>query len=172
MKQSKGQTRRQPDGAPGKASLEELMASYAPEQRPGRVGSKFLLSGLLRCGVCGKSYSGQGAKSGQFAYYICSTLHREGAGCCSARYLNAPRLETFIVEKIRERILNEETIVALVATVAEEIDAMAGELAGRLAVIEAELGDVRRRLERLYEAIETSELTWRPVAPHPVSAAP
>ena len=48
-----------------------------------------------------------------------------------------------MVEKIRERILNEETIVALVTLVAEEIDAMAGELSGRLEVVEAELSDVR-----------------------------
>ena len=39
---------------------------------------------------------------------------------------------------------------------------MAGELAGRLEVTEAELGDVRKRLERLYEALETSELTLSP----------
>ena len=128
-----------------------------------------LLSGLLKCGVCGRSYSGQGAKSGQFAYYICGTLYREGAGTCSARYLNAPRLESFVVEKIRERILNEETIVALVATVAEEIDAMAGELAGRLEVIEVELSDVRNRLERLYEAIETSDLTLEVLSPRILS---
>ena len=45
---------------------------------------------------------------------------------------------------------------------------------GRLEVIDAELGDVRKRLEKLYEAIETSELTPKrgPVAPHPVSEAP
>ena len=78
-----------------------------------------------------------------------------------------------MVEKIRERILNEETIVALVTLVAEEIDAMAGELSGRLEVVKAELGDVRKRLEKLYEAIETSELTLEgPVAPHPISEAP
>ncbi len=109
--------------------------------------------------MCGRPYSAQGAKSGQFAYYICGTLFREGAGTCSARYLNAPKLEVFVVEKIRDRILTEETIVELVTLVAEEIDVMAGELSGRLEVIEAELGDVRRRLEKLYEAIETSELT-------------
>ena len=63
-----------------------------------------------------------------------------------------------MVEKIRERILNEETVVELLTTVTEEIDAMAGELAGRLEVIDAELSDVRKRLERLYETIETSEL--------------
>ena len=47
----------------------------------------------------------------------------------------------------------------MVTLVAEEIDAMAGEMSGRLEVIDAELGDVRKRLEKLYEAIETSELT-------------
>ena len=94
--------------------MQQAMRDRAPKvQRPGRVGSKFLLSGLLKCGVCGRPYSAQGAKSGQFAYYICGTLFTEGAGTCSARYLNAPRLQAFVVEKIRERILHEETIVAL-----------------------------------------------------------
>ena len=149
---------------------QEAMRDRAPKvQRPARVGSKFLLSGLLKCGVCGRPYRAQGAKSGQFAYYICGTLFTEGAGTCSARYLNAPRLEAFVVEKIRERILTEETIVALVTMVAEEIDAMAGELSGRLEVIEAELGDVRKRLEKLYEAIETSELTLEVLSPRILS---
>ena len=150
--------------------VQQAMRERAPKvRRPARVGSRFLLSGLLKCGVCGRPYSAQGAKSGQFAYYICGTLFREGAGTCSARYLNAPRLEAFVVEKIRERILTEETIVELVTLVAEEIDAMAGELAGRLEVIEAELGDVRKRLERLYEAIETSELTLEVLSPRIMS---
>ena len=147
-------------------AVQEAMRDRAPKvQRPARVGSRFLLSGLLKCGVCGRPYSGQGAKSGQFAYYICGTLFREGAGTCSARYLNAPRVEDFVVEKIRERILTEETVVELVTLVAEEIDAMAGELSGRLEVVDAELGDVRIRLQRLYEALETSELTLEVLSP-------
>ena len=84
--------------------VRQAMSDRAPKvQRPARVGSPYLLTGLLRCGVCGKPYSAQGAKSGQFAYYICGTLFREGAGTCSARYLNAPKLETFVVEKIDDR---------------------------------------------------------------------
>ena len=150
--------------------VQQAMRERAPKvRRPARVGSRFLLSGLLKCGVCGRPYSAQGAKSGQFAYYICGTLFRNGAGTCSARYLNAPRLEEFVVEKIRERILNEETIVALVTLVAEEIDAIAGEMSGRLEVIEAELSDVRKRLEKLYEAIETSELTLEVLSPRIMS---
>ena len=122
------------------ASLEER----APKrQRPARVGSKFLLSGLLRCGVCGKPYTGQGAKGGRYAYYVCGTLLKEGAGSCEARYLNAEKVEGFIVEKIRERILTNETITELVTLVAEEVDALAGQLGGELKAIEAELEDVQ-----------------------------
>ena len=42
---------------------------------------------------------------------------------------------------------------------------MAGELSGRLEVIEAELSDVRKRLGKLYEALETSDLTLEVLSP-------
>ena len=96
------------------------------------MGSRFLLSGLLRCGVCGSLYTGQGAKGGRYAYYVCGSLHRDGAGASGARYLNASKMEDFIIDRIKERILTDETITELVTLVAEEIDTMAGELAGRL----------------------------------------
>ncbi len=154
-------------------AVQQAMRDRAPNtQRPGRVGSNYLLSGLLKCGVCGSAYTGHRVKRGLLAYYICGTLYREGAGTCQARYLNAAKVEHFIVEKIRERILTEETIVELVTLVAEEVDAVAGELAGRIKAIEAELADVRRRLGRLYEALETSDLTLGTVASHSVSKAP
>ena len=148
----------------------QALRSRAPSiQRPARVGSRFLLSGLLRCGLCGKPYVGQGAKSGRYGYYVCATLHREGAGACGARYLNAERAEGFVVEKIRERILTDETITELVTLVAEEIDALAGELGGKLQAIEAELGDVQGRLLRLYEALEQSDLTLEALSPRILS---
>ena len=138
-------------------------------QRPARVGSQYLLSGLLRCGVCGKPYSGQGAKSGQFAYYVCASLFREGAGACTARYLNASKVEDLVIEKVRERILTEETITELVTLVAEEIDNIAGEVNGRLTAISAELTDVETRLENLYQALETKQLPIEALSPRILS---
>ena len=150
--------------------VQQVLRERAPAvQRPATVGSTFLLSGLLQCGVCGKPYVGQGAKSGQYAYYVCSTLHRGGANTCQARYLSAPKAEDFIIGKIKERILTDETITELVTLAAEEIDAMAGELSGRLKAVEAELSDVESRLERLYEALETSELTLEALSPRILS---
>ncbi len=48
---------------------------------------------------------------------------------------------------------------------AEEIDALAGELRGKLQAIEAELQDVQNRLLRLYEALETTDLTLQALLP-------
>ena len=150
--------------------VREALRSRAPNvQRPASVGSKYLLSGLLRCGLCGKAYVGQGAKGGRYGYYVCATLQREGAGMCEARYLNAERAEGFVVDKIRERILTDETITELVTLVAEEIDAQAGELDGKLQVVEAELQDVRSRLTKLYEALEKSDLTLEALSPRILS---
>ena len=155
-------------------AVQQGLHERAPaRQRPARVGSQYLLSGLLRCGVCGKPYSAQGAKSGQFAYYICATLYREGAGACTARYLNAAKVEDLVIQKVRERILTEETITELVTLVAEEIDNIAGEVNGRLTAISSELTDVEGRLENLYQALETKAVAHRgAVAPYPVPEEP
>ena len=151
-------------------AVQQVMRDRAPNiQSPGNVGSPFLLSGLLKCGVCGRAYTGQKAKGGKYAYYICGTLYRDGAGKCEARYLNAPRVEDFIVEKIRERILTHETIVYLITLAAEEIDALSGELAGKVRVIEGQLDDVRKRLGRLYDALEGSDLTLEALSPRILS---
>ena len=144
----------------------KLMRARAPKtSHPRRVGSTYLLSGLVKCKACNRALSGQDAKSGQFAYYVCQSIMKRGKNACVTPRLNARRFEQMIVDKIRERILTEETIVELVTLVAEEIDAMAGELAGRLEVVDAELRDVQSRLQRLYEALETSELTLEVLSP-------
>ncbi len=150
-------------------AVQKGMRHRAPKvpivQRPGRVESTYLLSGLLKCGACGSPYIGQKAKGDRSAYYICETLYRDGAGTCGAQFLNAPRVEGFVVEKIRERVLIEETIVELVTLLAEGVDAVARKLAERVKEVEGELADVRRRLGRLYEALENSDLTFGELSP-------
>ena len=152
-------------------AVQQGLHERAPNrQRPAWVGSQYLLSGLLRCGVCGKPYSGPAAKSGKFAYCVCASLFREGAGACrSGRFPNAGKVEDYIIDKIRERILTEETITELVTLVAEEIDALAGEVNGRLTAIAAELADVESRSENLYQALETKQLPIEALSPRILS---
>ena len=70
-----------------------------------------------------------------------------------------------MVDKIKERILTEENLRELVKLVNVELDAALGEYRERLGVQEGELADVQRRLERLYDALETSKLTMTDLYP-------
>ena len=71
-----------------------IMQSRAPSRvHPRRTASPYLLSGLVKCGTCRSSLTGQEAKSGKFAYYVCQSLFKRGRGSCTTPRLNSKRLE-------------------------------------------------------------------------------
>ena len=137
----------------------KLMRSRTPKRsHPRRVGSTYMLSGLVKCKACNRALSGQDAKSGQFAYYVCQSIMKRGKDACHTPRLNARRFEEMIVEKIRSSILTDGSITELVKVVDEQMDAIAGEQRKRLKTIEDELEDVKRRLGAIWNAIETSDI--------------
>ena len=137
----------------------KLMRARAPKRsHPRRVGSSYLLSGLLKCKTCNRALSGQDAKSGQFSYYVCQSIMKRGKNACVTPRLNARRFEQMIVDKIRSNILTEGSITELVRAVDEEMDGIASEQRKRLETIDTELEDVKRRLGRIWNAIETSDI--------------
>ena len=72
--------------------------------------------------------------------------------------LNAKTFEKLIVDEIRSNILTEGSITELVKVVDEEMDGIAQDQRKRLRIIEDELEDVKRRLGRIWNAIETSDI--------------
>jgi len=139
--------------------VNQTLRARAPRRtHPRRVSSSYLLSGLVKCQRCNRALSGQDSKSGRFAYYVCQSLMKRGRGACDAPRLNARRFEAMVVGKIRENILTERNIRELVRLVDEEMDGVAREQHQRLATIDAELVDVKRRLDRLYDLAETTDL--------------
>ncbi len=146
--------------------VRNLLKERAPSRiHPKRVSSRYLLSGLARCGYCDKALVGQDAKGGQFRYYVCGTLLKRGAGSCRARYLNSQQFERLVIDKIREHIMTKENLTELVCLVNEEMDASATEHRQRLQTVVAEIADVKRRLEKLYDALETGKVFLDDLAP-------
>ncbi|HJW87983.1 MAG TPA: recombinase family protein, partial [Dehalococcoidia bacterium] len=147
-------------------AVQKRLADRGPRiVHPRRTSSRYLLSGLARCGHCGKALVGQAAKGGKFAYYVCGTLLKKGPKTCSTAYLPAAKFEGAVIDKIRERILTEENLKELVRLVNEEMDTVGTEFQERLETVNAEIADVSQRLERLYDALETGKLTMDDLSP-------
>ena len=146
--------------------VSELLRSRAPSRaHPRRVASSYLLSGLVKCRSCRRALGGHDAKSGRFSYYVCQSIMKRGKGACKTPRLNARRFEKLVVGQIRSNILTEGNIRDLVRLVDEEMDGVAHEQRKRLESIEGELVEVRRWLDKLYRAIETTDLDITDIAP-------
>ncbi|AKG53316.1 resolvase domain protein [Dehalogenimonas sp. WBC-2] len=146
--------------------VQKLIAGRAPKICHPRVTtSRFLLSGLTKCGHCGKALVGQDAKSGRFSYYVCGSLSKKGAGACNAKYLNAPRFEAIVLDKIRTLILNEERIRELVTMVNNDLNANLVSQKEQLNSVKLQIADIQNRLDGLYEAIELRQFDMEDLKP-------
>ncbi len=134
------------------------LSSRAPKfSHPRRVGSSYLLSGLVKCEACKMPLTGRFAKSGQYSYYICQSNIKLGKDACDTPTLNARRFEELVVAKIRSDILTEGSIQDLVKVVDEEMGGVAREQRKRLKTIEDELEDVKRQLGRIWRHIAMTD---------------
>ncbi len=132
---------------------------------PRRSASRYLLSGLVKCGSCKRALTGTTAKSGKHSYYVCGSLLHKGAGSCTARYLPAPVLEGRALQAISGQVLEEGNIQELVRLVGEEMASLNSERQKRVLVVEGELHKVESRLDRLYEALDTGSLDLDDLVP-------
>ena len=137
--------------------VNRIMRSRAPRvSHPRRVGSTFLLSGLVKCYRCKRALSGRYSSRGTFPYYVCHSFVKRAPGSCDSPRVDARKFEELVVGLIRSNILTEGNIRSLVNVVDEQMDDVAGEERKRLETIESELADVRGRLDRLYDLVETT----------------
>ena len=70
-----------------------------------------------------------------------------------------------VVTKIRSNILTDGNIRALVKVVDEQMDGVASDQRKKLQTIEKELADVRRRLDTIYNLVETTEVEMADFTP-------
>ena len=137
-----------------------LLESRSPKRiHPRRASSSYLLSGIAKCGLCGRAMTSADAHSGKYRYYVCHSLIKRGKASCDTPRLNAKRFETTIVEQIRANILTENNIRDLVRMLDEEVDAETIDRRRNLETIEKELEEVRRRLDRVWHVVETTDLS-------------
>ena len=139
-------------------SVNKLLRSRASKaDQPRRIASSYLLSGLITCYRCKTAFTVHGAKSGRFHYYVCQSLIKRGSGTCDSPRLNARRFEQVIVGRIRSSILAKDGDDDMTTVVIKELDRLVQEQRGRMEIIESELKDVRRRLDRLWDFVESTD---------------
>jgi site-specific DNA recombinase len=147
------------------ALVQDKMASKRPRTiHPRTIPSPYLLSGFLFCS-CGHAMIGRSAKSHQYFYYTCNGGFKKGKDTCDARALPKDKLEHMVIEQIKRRVLDPQSLEELVGLANMKLDSTHDIVREKLCAIDAELNDVEIRLTKLYDALETEKLSLDDLAP-------
>jgi len=145
--------------------VQKKMASKRPQvTHPRTVPSLYLLSGILFCS-CGAAMIGHSAKSGKHFYYQCSRKFKQGSEACNSRMLVKEKLERLIINQLKSKVLTDDNLEKMVIMVNEELQSVSGILQDQLETIDAESKDVKARLSRLYDVLETGKLELDELVP-------
>jgi site-specific DNA recombinase len=107
--------------------------------------SRYLLSGLLKCGVCDANFIMSNA-----AMYRCSSRTNGGSFCCSNRQgVRRDVVEPIVLLGVKQDLLSDEAIAEVRRIVA---DAQHGKKS-QSATVECDIRDIAASIERVTDAI-------------------
>jgi len=108
---------------------------------------------------------GGSAKSGRYRYYACYNKLTKGSALCSSRFLRQDLIERAVLTRIRDFILTEPNFNRLRILINEEIAKVVVNRDTEITLLNVALGEKRKRLERLYDSLETGALELLDIAP-------
>jgi DNA invertase Pin-like site-specific DNA recombinase len=124
-------------------AAQEKLARARPGVQPRRIGTAYLLSGLLVCGHCGHHMAGV-TPQGQPRGYLCGNYQGSGKLACNRNFIPEAPLLSAILAKLQGEFLNPEHLEALRAEIhrqqrdePELTDAQVRAVRTRLAELEA-----------------------------------
>jgi len=121
---------------------------------PRRVRSRFILTGLLRCGVCGKPMHGrmvQNKHYPQYDYYRCQS--QTDFPSCGAPMIPKEEVERLVIERVRERVLEPPFLGLLYDEARRAAVEGSDEVRAELGHKRREAGDLDRAISRVVAAI-------------------
>jgi site-specific DNA recombinase len=138
--------------------LELVKRLYGTQKRPGllsrAVSSPYLLSGFLRCGVCGANLvivTGRSGR-GQYPKYGCPQNYYRGA-CSNNLRERQDWLEAELLNDLQQEVLKPEAVEFAVQEFDRQLRAALGNLSDDLAAMRERKQQVEAELGRLTEAV-------------------
>ncbi len=135
------------------------------ENHPRRANSRYLLSGLLYCGLCGAPMSGSCVperwdKTGHHAewrFYVCSRRKSTHMSACSLGTVKAARIEEAVMDALVTDILVVDRMEKLLRDANAQLAGRDSALIDQRTVVQKGLREVDETIARLVDAIERQD---------------
>ena len=126
---------------------------------PRQAGSKYLLSNLAKCNLCGANMVPRPSKGNAYVYWVCQTRHDQGVKYCDCPRRNVETFEPIVLDAIIDDILTPTNVMEFIAHIEAEVRDQSGFRIDLIDTIDKQLDDLEQRFNRLTDAYETGKLT-------------
>jgi site-specific DNA recombinase len=110
-----------------------------------------LLTGIVRCGHCGKAMGASHTKrrGRRYRYYVCNHAEKNGYDTCPVKSVAAGQIEGAVKDRIRVILRSPDLIARTFREVQAQAESQRADLAGQKERLEARLADLKRAIGRL-----------------------
>ena len=137
--------------------VQARLASNNPRVTPPRVvNGPRLLTGLAVCATCGAGMTTTGTRRRKrsYTYYSCAGCKLRGTSVCTGRHVPLQKLDELVLQNVKDQLLQPDRLASILGVLIERRASQQEAVADRRRTLEAELSEVRDKLNRLYRAIE------------------
>ena len=136
-------------------AVQEKLASRSPERVPPRVvNCPTLLTGLLKCGMCGAGMTLATGKGGKYRYYKCSNRILKGKDTCTSGNLPTEQVDRLVLSSLADRVLTVPRVRAMLERLRQRLSQSQASHDSKVKHLTKELAIVQQRSQHLYEAVE------------------
>ncbi|MBH0199203.1 MAG: recombinase family protein [Nitrospira sp.] len=144
-------------------AVQEKLASRSPERVPPRVvNCPTLLTGLLKCGICGAGMTLATGKGGKYRYYKCANRILKGKDTCTSDNLPTEQVDRLVLSSLADRVFTPARVRSILQHLQRRLDQSQAAHDSKVKELTKELERVRQRSQKLYEAVEKGLLPMDP----------
>jgi site-specific DNA recombinase len=140
-------------------AVRERREAHAPNKPRSRViAAPTLLTGLLKCGICGGSLTLVTGKSGRYKYYKCTSRHSRGNHACASGNLPMEKLDELVLNRLANKVFTPERLHAMIVELRKRTRNAKDHHQARINEINRQVKTLEERMQRLLDAIETGTI--------------
>jgi len=128
-----------------------MVDNYHARATKTRQKAPALLTGIVRCGHCGKAMGASHTKrrGRRYRYYVCNHAEKNGYDACPVKSVAAGQAEGIVKDRIRVILRSPDLVARTFREVQAQAESQREDLAGQKERLEARLAELKRAIGRL-----------------------
>ncbi len=136
--------------------VEQRRAERDSSNTPPRVvNSPTLLTGLVKCGICGSPMTIATGKGGRYRYYKCtSKINSAGKKECENSNVRMETLDTLVLRAVAGKVFTPERVQMMMEQIKVNVKGSEPDHNEQIRLLSKELEDIKQQTDKLFEAVE------------------